>query len=376
MGSFLDKSQEALLAQPSHSPSLQVTSTQRFSSLATNRPQKAFHIYTKTTARYRSSSPLYANMTTGLEGPAISLATGTGLIIWNKKKQYLGDVQTSEHVLKKHLDRNQEMQKHIDQFPSEYSSSSKVAIEAFLEEQRQIQETGKTDLAKVKKRKSWRYALVSGTREARARSIAELRNGIEGMDRKDADHKKRSDSRESRERRRERKAPSQSNDDASRKTVGGSNNSMTQNPFGPRSTTENVDPPARTKEQHITSKSHLTTKNVHPSEDRTVKQDTKRSRSIKKNRSIKRRKSIDSADHDRVPLHQSPLVTSETSTASVPAPVLPPASPQLAAAALPQPVPIPVAAIQAQVLQLAPQHVPNKRRNWDPVYRRVPRAGR
>ncbi|TRX98416.1 hypothetical protein FHL15_000490 [Xylaria flabelliformis] len=126
--------------------------------------------------------------------------------LYNKAKNYKGDIQSSNARLKELKDTLNDSRKHLYQFSSEYSESSAADWEEYLHKGERVLRKETAKLKKDRERGRTRFALRPGSRERRSRSNSRVREEIARIGRRESRHKKQADSRERRGRSSQREA--------------------------------------------------------------------------------------------------------------------------------------------------------------------------
>ncbi|KAI1744576.1 hypothetical protein F4680DRAFT_405340 [Xylaria scruposa] len=125
---------------------------------------------------------------------------------YDKAKNYKGDIQSSKARLKELRDTLNDSRKFLDEFPSEYSENSVADWGEHLHKGERVLRKEAARLKEDRSRGRTRFALRPGSRERRSRSNSRVREEIARIERREASHKKRADSRERRGRSSQREA--------------------------------------------------------------------------------------------------------------------------------------------------------------------------
>ncbi|KAI0187999.1 hypothetical protein EV127DRAFT_482904 [Xylaria flabelliformis] len=118
--------------------------------------------------------------------------------LYDKAKNYKGDIQSSHARLKELRDTLNDGRKHLYQFSSEYSESSAADWEEYLHKGERVLRKETAKLKEDRSRGRMRFALRPGSRERRSRSNSRVSEEIARIGRREASHMRREDSRERR----------------------------------------------------------------------------------------------------------------------------------------------------------------------------------
>ncbi|KAI1158030.1 hypothetical protein F5B18DRAFT_121534 [Nemania serpens] len=116
--------------------------------------------------------------------------------LYEKGKNYKGDIQTSHARLRELRETLNDNRKYLDRFHSEFSETSLADWEKDLHKGERVlrKETG--NLEGDRERGRARFVFTPGARERRRRSTSRVREEIARIGRREASHKRRSESRE------------------------------------------------------------------------------------------------------------------------------------------------------------------------------------